>query len=44
MFVELALRHFLGRLDDERAALGIEQSEIVIGLRGGPFQKDRARE
>ena len=45
MFVELALHHFLGRLDDERAALGIEQTEIVIGLRGGPFhQAERANE
>ena len=44
MFVELALDHFLGRLHNERAALGIEQTEIVIGLRRRPFQQDQARE
>ena len=37
MLVELAFHDFLGRLHDERAALGIEQTEIVIGLRRGPF-------
>ena len=31
--------HFLRRLHDERAALGVEQAKIVIGLRGGPFQQ-----
>ena len=37
--------HFLRRLDDERAALGIEQTEIVIRLRGRPFQQaERADE
>ena len=49
MFVELALRDLLGRLHDERASFGIEQTEIVIGLCGGPLQQaertdERARE
>ena len=37
MLVELALCHFLRGLDDERAALGVEQTEIVISLRCRPF-------
>ena len=37
MFVELSIDNFLGRLDDERAAMRIEQTEIMIGLRGRPF-------
>ena len=45
MLVELAFDHFLGRLHDERAAMRVEQAEIVIGLRGGPFdQAERANE
>ena len=45
MFVELALDHFFRRLDDERAAMGVEQTEIVIRLRRGPFdQTERANE
>ena len=45
MLVELALDHFFRRLDDERGAMRIEQTEIVIGLRRGPFdQAERANE
>ena len=45
MFVELALGHFFRGLHDERAALRIEQTKIVIGLRGRPFdQTERANE
>ncbi len=45
MLVELSFDHFLGRLHDERAALGIEQTEIVVGLGRGPFdQTERANE
>ena len=44
MLVELALDHFFRRLHDERAAMGIEQPEIVVRLRRGPFDQDRARE
>jgi hypothetical protein len=43
MFVELALRDLLGRLHDERAPLGIEQTEIVIGLCAAHFSKPSAR-
>ena len=39
MFVELALNHFFRRLNDERAALRVEQTKIVIGLRGRPFEQ-----
>ena len=39
MLVQLALDDFLGRLHDEGGTMGVEQAEIVIGLRGGPFQK-----
>ncbi len=38
MLVEFALGDFLRRLDDERAPFGIEQTQVVIGLGGGPFQ------
>ncbi len=38
MFVELALDHLLGRLHDERAALRIEQTKIMVRLGRGPFQ------
>ena len=49
MFVQLALRDFLGRLHDERAPFGIEQTEIVIGLCSRPLEQaertnERARE
>ena len=43
MFVQLALDHFLRRLHDQGAALGIKQSEIVVGLRRRPLdQTERA--
>ena len=41
MLVELALDDFLRGLHDERAALGIEQPEIVVRLRGGPFDQTK---
>ena len=45
MFVELSVRHFLGCLHDQRRAFCVEQSEIVIGLRGRPLnQPQRANE
>ena len=39
MVVQLALDHFLRCLDDERAAMRIEQTKIVIRLRCGPFDQ-----
>src|ERR1051326_9385924 len=37
--------HFFCGLDDQRASLGVEQSEIMIGLSGGPLnQTKRANE
>src|SRR4030095_3114453 len=39
MVVELSLGDFLGCLHNQRGALRIEQTEIMIGLRGRPFDK-----
>ena len=39
MLVQFALHDFLRRLHDERAPMGIEQTEIGIRLRGGPFDQ-----
>ena len=45
MFVEFSLDHFFRRLHDEGGAMRVEQTEIVIRLRGGPFdQTERANE
>ncbi len=45
MVVQFSIDDFLGRLHNQRAALGVEQSEIVIGLRSRPFnQSERANE
>ena len=37
MFVELTFSDFFGRLRDQRRALGIEQTEIVVRLRSRPL-------
>ncbi len=37
--VELTLNHFLRSLDDERGAMRIEQTKIVIRLRRSPFEQ-----
>ncbi len=39
MLVELAFGHFLGGLHDQRRAVRIEQSEIVVGLRRAPLDQ-----
>ena len=45
MFVEFSFDHFFGRLHDEGGTMRIEQTEIVIRLRRGPFdQTERANE
>ncbi len=45
MFVEFSFDHFFGRLHDEGGPMRVEQTEIVIGLRRGPFdQTERANE
>ncbi len=41
MLVELSIDNFFGRLHDERAAFGVEQAEIVIGLRGSPLDQPK---
>ena len=41
MFVQLALDYFFSGLDNERGAIGIEQSEIMIRLSGGPFDQPK---
>ncbi len=37
MLVEFTFSDFFGRLRDQRRALGIEQAEIVVRLRGRPL-------
>ena len=37
MFIQFTVDHFFGSLDDQRRAFGIEQTEIMIGLRRGPL-------
>ena len=39
MVVELSFDDFLGCLHDQRCALRIEQTEIMVGLRGRPFDQ-----
>ena len=39
MIVEFSLRDFLGRLHDQSRALCIQQTKIVIGLCGRPFDQ-----
>ena len=39
MFVQFAFDHFFSGLNDQCGALGIEQTEIVMGLGRGPFNE-----
>ena len=41
MFVEFAFHDFFRRLHDQRAAFGVEQAEIVIGLGRRPFDQPK---
>ncbi len=45
MFIQLSIDNFLRGLHNQSAALGVEQTEIMIGLRGRPFDHtERANE
>ena len=42
MVVEFSFNNFFSRLDDQRGTLRIEHAEIVICLRGGPFDQAKS--
>jgi len=37
MFIEFSIGNFFGGLHDQRRALGVEQTKIVVRLRGRPL-------
>jgi hypothetical protein len=43
VLVELAFDDLLSGLYDQRGAMRVEQSEVMIRLRGGPFDQPKAR-